>query len=69
MKYFTFFISVASIIAGLTCIILYFTDTWTDSRGRISYADSYIYLSAIGFGLFLFTSFYLWKNNFFKRNP
>ncbi len=69
MKYFTFFISVASIIAGLTCIILYFTDIRTNVRGHITYWDDYLIFSAIGFGLFLFTSFYLWKNNFFKRNP
>ena len=69
MKYFTFFISTASIITGLAFIILYFTDTRTDSRGDISYSEAYLLFSAIGFVLFLFTSFYLWKNNFFKPNP
>ena len=67
MKYFIFFICVASIIVGLSFIVMYFTDTYI-SYGRTRYQDEYLIFSAIGFGLFLFTAFYLWKNNFFKRN-
>jgi len=67
MKYFIFFICVASLIVGLSCIVMYFTDT-SISYGRTRYAEEYLIGSAIGFGLFLFTAFYLWKNNFFKRN-
>ncbi len=64
MKYFIFFICVASLIVGLSCLIVYFTDV-DDYYG---YDEEYLIGSAIGFGLFLFTAFYLWKNNFFKRN-
>jgi len=68
MKYFIFFICVVSLIVGLTGLVMYFTDYYTYSGGRISYDETYLVASAIGFGLFLFTAFYLWKNNFFKRN-
>jgi len=64
MKYFIFFICVASLIVGLSCLIGYFTDV-SDYSG---YKEEYLLIFAIGFGLFLFTAFYLWKNNFFKRN-
>lgn len=64
MKYFIFLICVASLIVGLSCIVMYFTDA-SDYYG---YDEEYLISSAIGFGLFLFTAFYLWKNNFFKRN-
>ena len=67
MKYFIFLICVASLIVGLSFIVMYFTDTNNYSR-YTNYQEEYLIGSAIGFGLFLFTAFYLWKNNFFKRN-
>lgn len=67
MKYFIFLICVVSLIVGLSCIVMYFTDTRI-SYGRTRYDEDYLVVSAIGIGLFLFTAFYLWKNNFFKRN-
>jgi len=35
---------------------------------RRNFEDGYFLAAAISFGMFLFTAFYLWKNNFFKRN-
>ena len=67
MKYFIFLICVASLIVGLSFIVMYFTDYSTYSN-RFRYDEEYLIGSAIGFGVFLFTAFYLWKNNFFKRN-
>ena len=68
MKNFIFLICVASLIVGVSCLILYFTDYNTDYKGRISYSNKYINFFSIGITIFLFTAFYLWKNNFFKRN-
>lgn len=63
MKYFIFFICVANLIVGLSCLVMYFTDV-----GYYGYNSIYLMNSSAGFVFFLFTAFYLWKNNFFKRN-
>ena len=66
MKYLVFLICVASLIVGISFVIKY--NMGFSKNGLCCYYDYEILIfSAIGFGLFLFTSFYLWKNNFFKR--
>ena len=70
MKYFIFLVCIASLIVGIFGVIMYFTDIRVGySWGQeISYDEDYLIISAIGFGVFVFTVFYLRKNNFFKQN-
>jgi len=70
-KYFIFFVCVASLVFGLSFVVLYFTETSFDyytKNYEYTFDDENIVLAAIGLSLFLFTAFYLWKNNFFHRN-
>ena len=66
MKYFIFLVCIASLIVGIYGVIMYFTDiTYGYYQG---YDEDYLISSAICLGVFVFTVFYLWKNNFFKQN-
>nr|AOE09261.1 hypothetical protein [uncultured bacterium] len=69
MKYFIFFICVLS----LTLCLLYFSYSNMDSSAEYGIqwfpiAVRNKNISAINFFIFVGTAFYLWKNNFFRRN-
>ena len=66
-NYLLLFLMPLGFFAGLACFMLYFTDTWTYVKEVRRY-EIYIQLSVIFFSVMSFAGFYLWKNNFFKKN-
>ena len=66
-NYLLLFLMLLGFFAGLACFMLYFTDTWYLRDKEMRYED-YIQYSVIFFSVMSFAGFYLWKNNFFKKN-
>ena len=62
MKYFIFFICVVSLTVCFLYVGYSAGATYDDDQ------EKYLNKSAISFFIFVGTAFYLWKNNFFKRN-
>jgi len=58
-NYFIFFICIASLVWCIFFLLLiYLEDSY----------EEYALVSSIGFGVFVFIAFYLWKTNFFKKD-